>query len=631
MDRTTTTLFAAAVTLGALIFVTGYRSRNPVAARIRSPHDELTARDLSLTPSDGDHDDGTVVYLVISPDCPISTSLIPELNRLVRDFSRTGVEFRGLVPGTVASADETQQHLSCFAISFPVSRDPGNLRCREIAATHTPQAVVYQDGQRIYSGRINNQYPRIGQKRLVVTRHDLQDVLQALAEHRPVPAATTPLVGCLIPGQQRAAARAADEHTELTYNRDVAPLLLKHCAPCHHPGEVAPFSLLTFDDAVQHADQIAEVVADRLMPPWKAAPDFGTFANEHRLTEREITVITEWVRSPQREGIPEDQPPAPEFSTDWYLGPPDLELTMPEAFAVPADGPDIYRHFIIPTGLTQNRLVSAVDFRPGAPQVVHHSIMYYDTTGEGRRLDAEDPGPGYNRVGSPGFAVSGSLGGWGPGGRPRRLPAGTGRPLEQGADLIVQIHYHPNGRPAEDRSRIGLYFAPPESSHPVTEIMVADVNLRIPAGAERHHHQAEYTLPVDTILFDATPHMHVLGREVQAVAIRPDGTEQPLIRIPDWDFYWQDNYVFAEPVKLPAGTRIQLDCWFDNSTGNPLNPHDPPREVCWGDFSDDEMGICYFQATTHTWDDYVTLHRHATQYFASLWERYQQQLAADER
>ena len=191
--------------------------------------------------------------------------------------------------------------------------------------------------------------------------------------------------------------------------------------------------------------------------------------------------------------------------------------------------------------------------------------------------------------------------------------------------MIVQIHYHPIGRSMSDQSRIGLYFAPPKSTHQTTEIMAANVELLIPAGATRHHHHAEYQLPVDTILFDATPHMHVLGKEIKAVAHLPDGSEIPLIWIRNWDFYWQDNYVYAEPMHLPKGTRIRLDCWFDNSSSNLLNPNSPPRDVRWGDFSTDEMGICYFQVTTNTWDDFVTLNRDSSEYFADLWSKYQGQ------
>lgn len=573
----------------------------------------------------------TVVYVFLSAHCPISRACVPELNRLASQASAHGVAFVGVVPGSAATADDAAAHARDYQIAFPVVHDRGNQLCRRLQATHTPQAVVQRQGVTLYSGRIDNRFADLGRPRPVATESDLADVLQQLAAGVPLLPRVTKPVGCLIEPVAAAATgtaapagigpRQPTASAGLTFNRDIAPLIHRHCSHCHRPGAVAPFALLTYADVRQHASQMDVVLQRRLMPPWKPEPNFGEFANEQRLSPAELALWQQWLAEDLPEGRAADRPPEPQFVGGWQLGPPDLELIMPEAFDVPADGPDIYRHFVIPTGLTQNRLVNAVEFRPGAPEVVHHSIMYYDTTGQGRQLDQADPGPGYSRLGSPGVAVSGSLGGWGPGGRPRRLPDGMGRPLAQGADLILQVHYHPLGRPVRDQSRIGLYFAPPSATHLVTEVMVANVDLRIPAGAAAHPHHAEYVLPVDTLLFDATPHMHVLGREIKAVAHLPNGTQQPLVWIRDWDFHWQDSYVFAEPLRLPRGTRIELDCWFDNSADNPLNPHTPPQDVTWGDYSTDEMGICYFQATTDTWEDYVELNRHATQYFSELWNR----------
>jgi AhpC/TSA family len=595
-------------------------------------HDSELPGDLSLLTDDVNEISRaaatTVAWLFLSPDCPISTAYVPELNRLAREFGRAGVRFVGVIPGTTTSAEEATTHLRDFAISFPVVYDRGNIVCQRLGATHTPQAIVKRHGRVVYSGRIDDLYADIGQKRMEASRRDLRDALMQITQDLPVDRQSSQPIGCLIPGQSSTPPSASRSRNEgYTFTRDIAPIMFGHCSECHRPDTAAPFSLLTYEDARQHADQIAVVVTRGLMPPWKPEAHFGEFANEHRLTPREIEAIVVWTDAGQAQGDLSALPPAPTFRSGWHLGPPDLELIMPEPFTVPADGPDIYQHFVIPTGLIRDRLVNAVDFRPGAAEVVHHSITYFDTTGQGRKMDAAEPGPGYSRIGSPGFQVSGSLGGWGPGGTPRRLPYGMGRPLQKDSDLVVQIHYHPIGRSMQDQSRIGLYFAPATATRPVTEIMVANVDLAIPAGKSRHHHHAEYTVPVNTIVFDATPHMHVLGQEIKAVAFLPGGTELPLIWIRDWDFYWQDNYVYKKPLQLPSGTRIELDCWFDNSDENPLNPNSPPQDVSWGDFSTDEMGICYFQATTETWDDYVTLNQHATEYFAALWTEYQERVA----
>ena len=567
------------------------------------------------------------VYVFLSPHCPISNAYVPLLSHLIDEFSRSNFQFFGVISGAVS--DDTDEFRQKFTIRIPLIVDHQNRICEALNATHTPQVVVRTGSETIYSGRIDDRFADLGKSRQKASQQDLKRVLELLRDGLPVLPSKNVPTGCLIERQLKSPVDngpSSQTATALTFNRDVAPIVYEHCSRCHRPGEAAPFSLMTFDDVRHHASQIEVVVRRRLMPPWKPEAGFAEFANVHRLTNHEIKVLSAWIASDRAEGNPEDLPLTPIFPAGWQLGKPDLELVMSEPFLVPADGPDVYQHFIIPTGLTDNRLVSAVEFRPGAPEVVHHSITYFDTTGRGRELDAEDPQPGYSRLGSPGFAVSGSLGGWGPGGQPRRLPKGLGRPLAKGSDIVLQIHYHPIGRAVSDQSRLGLYFAPSSSTHKTTEIMVADIDLHIPASAARHHHHAEYEIPVDTILFDATPHMHVLGKEIKAVAHRPDGTTEPLIWIRDWDFYWQDNYVYRNPVSLPAGTRIKLDCWFDNSTNNPLNPNSPPRDVHWGDFSTDEMAICYFQVTTNTWDDYVMLNEHATKYFATLFAEYQNQV-----
>ncbi|MBL8820231.1 MAG: redoxin domain-containing protein [Planctomyces sp.] len=563
-----------------------------------------------------DHD--LVICVFISPHCPISNAYLPELARLADKYPMLTKSMMGVVPETMATEAEVKEFRTKFGVTFPVIRDRSNQLAITMHATHTPQVVVRRRGETIYSGRIDDRFVDLGSSRSSATKRDFEEVLSELQQGRVPSTRQTSPVGCVI---ERLIAESQSHGTksQLTFNRDIAPVVFEHCSVCHRPGEVAPFSLMTFDDLLQHADQVKLVLERSIMPPWKPEPGFAEFRNEHRLNDREKQRFLDWLNSERNEGAPGDLPPEPEFTDGWQLGKPDLILEMAESFSVPSDGPDIYQHFVIPTGLTKDRLVNAVEFRPGAPEVVHHSIMYYDTTGRGRELDAEDPLPGYARMGSPGFAVTGSLGGWGPGGQPQPLPIAMGRPLEKGSDMIVQIHYHSIGRPMKDRSKIGLYFAPEGASHPVTEIMVASVELEIPAGQERHLHRAEYTLPVDTILFDVTPHMHVLGKEIRAQAFCPDGTVVPLIWIRDWNFYWQDKYVYQKPLELPQGTRIFLECWFDNSSRNPLNPNSPPRTVFWGDFSNDEMGICYFQATTRTADEYRRLNQHATSYFKDMW------------
>ncbi len=568
------------------------------------------------------------VYLVLSPECPISNSYLPKLNKLQEYLREQGVELIGVVPAVSASRLVIEEFRNKFKVDFPIILDQQQKLCSELQATHTPQAIVVDArGEIVYSGRIDDRFSRIAGQQREMQHDSLRLAIDCfLAGQMPEQSRTT-AIGCRIESPptsntHHSVSPANTEHNTVVFTQDIAPLLFAHCSRCHRLGEAAPFALLTYEDATRHGTQIREVIRQGLMPPWKPTSGFGKFKNEHRLANAEIKTISKWVESGMPRGPDSAMPSPPQFPTGWQLGTPDLELVMPEAFDVPADGPDIYRHFVIPIGLTKNRLISGFEFRPGAPEVVHHATTFYDTSGKGRELDAADPGPGYSRVGTPGFVVSGSLGGWGPGGLPNQLPVGMGRPLMKNADLIIQIHYHPSGRVVKDQSRIGLYFAPEWADRLVTEVMVAKVNLVIPANQSEYLHQAEWTLPVDTILLDATPHMHVLGKKIQAVAILPNGERMPLIQINDWDFYWQDSYAFDKPVELPAGTRIQVDCIFDNSAGNPQNPNLPPQDVYWGDFSDDEMGICYFQATTKSYGDYVILNATSKANFQTEWDSY---------
>lgn len=590
--------------------------------KIESP---VATRSANLAPSTAVT--SATLYVTLSPECPISRAYLPKLNRLCLDVATAGIEFIGVVPAAVAQGLDVDQFRSDYDIKFPIVLDHTNRMCQRLNVTHMPQVVlISRDGNPLYSGRIDDRFARIAGPQRAVRDDSLVNAIADFQAGRACRTSKTEPVGCLIEtlyGAIRSSDSAAAN--EVTYCGEVAQIMFDHCSHCHRPNEIAPFSLLGYEETAKHALQISEVVKQRLMPPWKPVAGFGHFENEHRLTEEQIGTIVSWVEAGMPEGLVDELPAKPMFTEGWQLGKPDLELIMAEPFEVPADGPDIYQHFVIPTGLTENRLVSAFEFRPGAAEVTHHALAYFDTTGTARKLDALDPKPGYSRLGSPGFAVSGSLGGWGPGGLPRQLPVGMGRPLPKNADLLVQIHYHPSGRKVIDQSRIGLYFAEPWAERLVTQIMVSNVDLEIPADNPSHLHKAEWVVPVDTIVLDITPHMHVLGKSVQAIAYLPDGTERPLIRIEDWDFYWQDNYVFAHPIELPAGTRIQMDCVFDNSTGNPLNPNSPPKTVRWGDFSDDEMGICYLQATTKTMADFHTLNRVAEAEFQQQWDQYQRQ------
>jgi hypothetical protein len=423
----------------------------------------------------------------------------------------------------------------------------------------------------------------------------------------------------------------------VTFAEHVAPILFANCTGCHRPGEAAPFSLLGYKDARPLAKAIAAATASRSMPPWKAGPGDYAFANERRLTTEQIRTIERWVADGATEGDPSKLPPLPPFTEGWQLGRPDLVVSMSEPFEVPAKGPDVYRSFVVPLNLDRDVWVRAVDFRPSARAVVHHSLFFLDTTGAARERDEDDPGPGFsggmggvaglggrrNRLGGllagrgagrgPGGGQAGApsaieqvatgaggLGGWALGGRAVELPEGLAFFVPRGADLILSTHFHPSGKAENEKSTIGLYFASSPPTQAFTGIQLPPIfgvleGLDIPAGEARYTIADSFVLPIDVKAFGVGAHAHYRGKTMTLTATLPDGTTKTLLSIPDWDFAWQERYSYRDFVELPRGTRISATVTFDNSAANRRNPSRPPVRVTWGEESDDEMGSITLQ------------------------------------
>ncbi|HEY3863553.1 MAG TPA: redoxin domain-containing protein [Verrucomicrobiae bacterium] len=528
------------------------------------------------------------VLLFYWHDCPICNSYAPEINRLSADYTNFSFYIVQVDPDLTPEAART--HARQYDLHAPVLLDPRHRLVRLANATVAPEAVVYVKGGRaIWRGRIDNLYASLNQRRAEATVHDLRDALNAIAAGRPV-SAGQPAMGCLI--STSAAAVAAP-----TFDKDIAPILYKNCAVCHRTGEVAPFSLLTFGDAGKRAKQIARVTSERIMPPWKAEAGFGEFANDRHLPPEQIALIQDWAQSGAAEGSKADLPEAPKFADGWTLGEPDAVLEPDEDYHLDAEGPDIYRCFVIPTKFTEGHYVRAMEIRPGNRKVVHHVIVHYDTTGAARALDARDPGPGYTSFGGVGFRSSGMIGGWAPGNFPSLLPEGIGRMVPQDADLVVQVHYHRSGKPETDRTKVGLYFAKGPVDKRIRAKMVVHPLLRIPPGDSDYVVHASLPVTEDVTAYRVTPHMHLLGRDMKVTATLPDGTLLPLVHVSNWDFNWQTSYEFAQPLHLPAGSRLDMEAHYDNSAANPLNPNNPPKIVRWGEQTTDEMCLAFVSYT----------------------------------
>jgi hypothetical protein len=380
-----------------------------------------------------------------------------------------------------------------------------------------------------------------------------------------------------------------------TFSHDVAPILYANCAACHRSGGVAPFSLLTYQDAAKRAQLIASVTAKRYMPPWLPAvsPGEPRFQHERKLTAVEIGTLVRWAGAGAPAGDLSQAPPAPQFVDGWQLGKPDLEAEMRAPFIIPADGPDLYQCFDIPAPAPQSHYVRAIEIRPGNPKVLHHAILFEDATGTARKRDA---GSGYPCFGTPGFLPARGLGGWTPGAVPFETPNDIPELLGGGSDLVLQIHYHPDGKPETDRTRVGLYFTSRKPSRKAFDIPLGSNYIDIPAGNRTYKVTDHFTIPVDVDVIGINPHAHYVCKEMYGYAVLPDGSRRTLIRIPNWNFDWQQQYTYAAPIRLPAETRVEMEFTYDNSEANPRNPNHPPKWVTWGPGSADEMAGLHLAA-----------------------------------
>jgi mono/diheme cytochrome c family protein len=407
--------------------------------------------------------------------------------------------------------------------------------------------------------------------------------------------------------QERGAGRgtqARSAATAVTFTETIAPIVYANCVTCHRPGEVAPFSLLSYEDVAKRGKLIARVTGEKYMPPWHAMPGYGEFVGERRLSDAQIAAIGAWVTAGMPRGDEAKMPKPPVFPADgWRLGRPDLILEMPAPFELPASGPDVFRNFVIPTGLTEDKWVRGVEFRPSARKVVHHAIFAQVAGGRFAARDGADGRPGFGGMEAVGVVNdrgdSRGLGGWAVGATPRMFPEGIAAKLPKGSDFLLQMHFHLSGKPETEKSLVGIYFADraPDKdlfSVELPALFGVGAGIDIAPGDKNFTIRDSFTLPGDVRIYSAMAHAHYLAREMKATATLPDGSTRPLIWIHDWDFNWQDSYVYKEPFTLPKGTRIDVTLLYDNSAENPRNPIDPPRRALWGEQSFDEMGTVGF-------------------------------------
>lgn len=544
----------------------------PARPKIGDVAGELRFKDIRYLPrSLKDFGEQKAFVLVFSnTTCPLAQKYWPKLKRLDEKYRGQGVQFVSVNVGLDDEINEIAQQAIDYGVEFPFVKDVAYACVQATGPQRTPEVVVLDAERRIrYRGRIDDQY-RLGGARPDVTNDDLVNALDDLLAGREVKTSETPVDGCLITEPPAIVPKAA-----ITFYEDVLPIVQRHCQECHRPGATSPFSLLTLKDVAAQAETIAEVVADRRMPPWHASRT-QRFANERGLTAAERETIVAWVKSGKQAGDENKAPANREFvDGKWEIGEPDLVTTALETHKLPAEGFVDYRYTILPYVFLQETWISAAEILPSNPGVVHHCNMAYLQVGQ--KFDA-------------GNFITGRV----PGGTAMTLGEGIAFRIPAGSVIGLQIHYTTTGKEESNRMSVGFKFPRYVVRQELHHVQVTTSRFEIPPGAPHHPVKATRTLPFDATGLGMFSHMHLRGKDMTFKALFPSGEEETLLSIPNYHYDWQQNYRWQPGVKkLPKGTKIEVTAHFDNSKFNPFNP-DATKPVRHGPQTVEEMMFGFF-------------------------------------
>jgi len=556
-----------------------------------------------------------VVIVFIGTDCPIGNLYMPTLVELAKEYEPRGIQFVLVNSNQSETLDDMRKHAEEYGLNgvpgLLVAKDPGNELADLALAERTNEAILIDATldflnklARIrYRGMIDDQY-HYNARRDQPKRTPLKDALEDFLAGREVRVAGTEVQGCLIErgapkvlvDRQGAMVRTMPEEIRaefakaraiepiavgpVTYHKDVAPIVQAKCQTCHRPNQVAPFSLLTYEQAKRWKGMIREVVDEGRMPPWHANPNYGAFANDRSLTPLERAILLAWVDQDAPEGNPADSPAPRTFAEGWTIGKPDLIIEMPRTHIVPAGGVVDYVRYPVDFEVKEDLWIQAIEARPGDPAVVHHIILYYVLPG--------DPAPRY-------------LVGYAPGDLSETFPEGTAKRLPKGSRFFFEMHYTPIGKVRQDKSSVGIVLAktPPTRetiTRPIASRELEQRLISIPPGHPNYPITSAIEFKTDVELIGMMPHMHLRGKDFRYILTDPQGKETILLDVPAYDFAWQNFYWTKQPIPIPAGSRIDCVAHFDNSEDNPYNP-DPSASVTWGDQTYEEMMIGFIEYT----------------------------------
>jgi peroxiredoxin len=510
------------------------------------------------------------VIVFLGTECPLAMLYASRLAELDSEYSAQGVAFVGIDSNQQDSLLEIGHFVRTYKINFPVLKDSAGKVADQFGATRTPEAFVLDaDGDVRYHGRIDDQFG-IGYQRTNEVRRDLANAIDEVLAGKTVSTPATEPVGCYI-GRSKKKLPTGD----ITYSNQIARLVDKHCVRCHRAGQIAPFTLTSYDDVSAWAQSMCEVMDEGRMPPWHASPEFGQFSNDAHMPEADKQLFRKWVDNGMPAGDPADLPEPTQYTDGWQIPKPDIVFRMPKPFTVPAKGTVPYQYFWLDTKFDHDVWIKAAEVRPGNPAVVHHAFLFYMPPGQ-EEVRGEDP-------------LINSIAGFAPGAPASLWPDGYARLVPAGSRLVFQMHYTPSGNEQVDQTEVGLVFADEKQQLKEVKFEIAvNTDFRIPPGAANYEVLAGHDFKHDTVLHAMVPHMHYRGKSFRFAAKYPDGREEVLLDVPHYDFNWQNAYKLKEPKHLPKGTVILCSGHFDNSEDNLANP-DPTKEVRWGDQTWDEM------------------------------------------
>lgn len=512
-----------------------------------------------------------LVIAFVGAECPVSNLYLPGLVELEKKYRAKKVQFLAVYPHETEDLDEVAAHSYDRDVPFPVLKDFGQKLADGLGISRVPAVAVLDDKYVLrYRGRIDDRYG-VASRRTAATRADLVAALDELLAGKQVSVSETEADGCLLERAGKPVAKPG-----VTYSKDVSRILQSKCQTCHRPGQSAPFALMNYDDAAKHARMIREVTTQKRMPPWQADGRYGHFTNDRRLTPEQVDTLAAWVDSGTPRGDDKDLPAAVDWPEGWVHGKPDLVLTMPEEFEVPATGTLDYQHWDVDPKFTEDKWVTIAEARPGVAEVVHHVVVYI--LRDGQKIPFEPDGT---------LSV---LVGWAPGDLGLVCPPDTALRIPKGAKLRFELHYTPNGKVVKDRSSVGITFAKKPPRFELYTNSFANEAINLPAHDPHYRAEASLKMRADARIISFVPHMHWRGKNYFYEAVYPDGRRETLLSVPRWDFNWQNVYQLQEPLKLPKGARLHAVAHWDNSENNPLNP-DPNKPVRFGLQTREEMMV----------------------------------------